>query len=248
MNLFEMDNERDLDLSSPTMGQLIRSYPARLCLYGVLTAILYQLIFLGVKDHGAALMGAENGPLELAQVAFALIAAIGLFYGATQIRVGRVGLIISGAAVTYAAARESDLLFEDLFFDDAYKYFVGLPMCLLVAGAIAVDRKRIRGDVFWLMKQPAATLFVVAGIFLCGVCQTLDRPDLWGNLRYSTDAVVTKAMIEEYAELFAYLLLAFSGIEAAILSRQVRRQVATQSHSPAKEAVESTPERARIAA
>ena len=70
--------------------------------------------------------------------------------------------------------------------------------------------------------SPTCDSFAIAGIYLCFVCQFFDRPEMWTTIRNPTDAVHTKAMVEEYTELFAYLLLAFSGIESAILTRQDR--------------------------
>ena len=113
-------------------------------------------------------------------------------------------------------------IFESLMFDDAYKWVVGFPMAGLVMVAVIRDRDRLIGESIRWMSRPPATLFAIAGIYLCFVCQFFDRPEMWTSIRNPTDAAHTKAMVEEYAELFAYLLLAFSGIESAILTRQDR--------------------------
>ncbi len=213
----------DVDLETPSISQIFRSYPFRLAMYGLVTMAVYQAIFWGVGRYGAAVMGAENGPIETAQVVLALVGALCLFCAAAWAKIGRAGLVMCGAVVGYAAARESDLLFERLLFDDAYKWVVGLPMAVIAMVVVIRERHRLVGETMWLLRQPAATLFVVAGIFLCGVCQTLDRPDMWTSISNATEAATTKAMIEEYAELFAYLMLALSGIEAVILARSGNR-------------------------
>jgi hypothetical protein len=43
---------------------------------------------------------------------------------------------------------------------------------------------------------------------------------MWAGLSNTAEAATTKALVEEFAELFAYLLLACSGFEAAIQARQ----------------------------
>ncbi len=207
-----------------SLRSFLTSYPFRLGLYGLLVVGAYQLIYLGTVAWGPARMGAENGPIESAQAVLAVIASIMLFIAAAKTKIGRAGLICCGAVVGYAAARECDVLFETLFFDDAYKYLVGLPLAVIAAIAIAVNRKTFLPETMWLARQPAATLFIVAGIFLIGVCQTLDRPAMWQEVSDPMQAAVVKGMIEEYAELFAYIVLALSSIEAVILATSAKTE------------------------
>ncbi len=54
---------------------------------------------------------------------------------------------------------------------------------------------------------------------------------MWVGISNPAEAKATNAMIEEFAELFAYLLLAFSGLEAAIAARQDRAAAARQQHA-----------------
>ncbi|MFK8114531.1 MAG: hypothetical protein AB8B91_20185 [Rubripirellula sp.] len=208
------------ELTTPTVAEILRSYQFRIAVYGVMTLVVFQAVFLAIQSYGAQTMGAENGPIEMTQVILALVAATGLFYAAYRSQKGRATIILCGAVVTYAAAREADLLFETYLFDDAYKVLVGLPMVLLVAAAFVKYRRSLVAETMWLLEQPAATLFALAGIYLCFVCQFFDRPDLWSGISNITEAETTKALIEEYAELFAYMLLAFSGLEAGIFASQ----------------------------
>lgn len=217
----------DADTSTPPLGAILRSYPFRLGLYAIATLVLFQAVFWAIKTYGSETLSIENGPIEMAQVVLALVASAGLFYAASRAVVGRAGLVVCGAIVTYAAARESDLLMETLFFDDAYKYLVGIPMMVLCGWIVVRKRRNLIGETMWLLRQPAATLFGIAGIYLCFVCQSFDRPDMWGAITNGAQVEATKAMVEEYAELFAYLLLAFSGFEATILVRQMRASEST---------------------
>jgi hypothetical protein len=212
----------DADLQTPTISQFLRSYSFRVCVYAVVTVLVFYVTYLAIGVYGAQVMGAENGPIESAQVVLAILGAVGLFCAARWSRIGRAGLVTAGAAVAYAAARESDRIFETLMFDDAYKWVVGLPMAVLAVVTVIADRRCLIGETMWLLRQPAATLFAIAGVYLCFVCQFFDRPDMWSGISNTTEVATTKAMVEEFAELFAYLLLACSGLESAIRARQDR--------------------------
>jgi hypothetical protein len=210
----------DADPQVPTVSQFLRSYAFRVGVYGVITFLVFHFTYLAIQAYGGAVMGAENGPIEMAQLTLAILAAAGLFCAARWTRIGRAGVLTCGAVVAYAAARESDLILETYLFDDAYKWVVGLPLAVLVVVVSIADRRRLVGDAIWLFRQPAATLFAVAGIYLCFVCQFFDRPGMWVGISSPAEAKTTNAMVEEFAELFAYLLLMFSGFEAAIVARQ----------------------------
>lgn len=200
-------------------------YPLRIALYGFVSVLLFETLYLGVQRFGAETIGAENGPVELSQVALLTLGAIAYFAAASRTPIGRFGLVLGGAALTYAAARESDTIFEQLFFDDAYKWLVGVPAAIFVLFIAWVQRDRWWKESLDLMRQPSGTLFSVAAIFLLAVCHPLDRPDFWSSISNSGQALTTKAMFEEYAELFAYLLMAVSGIEAAIAAEGRRGEV-----------------------
>lgn len=206
------------------IGEL--AYPARLALYGAITLAAYQLLYLGVQRTGAASLAAENGPLELVQVALASFGAMALGYAAWHCPAGRFGLAASACALSYAAARELDAFVETVLFDDAYKYLVGLPLLAVTATVAWTDRRRLIADSLWLVRQPQATLFVMAGFFLVSFCQTLDRPAIWQSIAGFSAAEPARLLIEESSELFAYLLLAFSGAEGALMARRLARSAA----------------------
>ena len=222
------------------------TFPLRLCLYGFLTFVLFQSVLAGVRSQGAATMGNENGPIELTQLALALIGSLAYFYASYRSAICRFGLILGGAVIGYAAARESDLWFESMFFDDAYKWLVGVPMLALVLTVGWIQRRRVLPESWQLMQQPSGTLFAVAGIYLMAVCQPLDRPAFWSSITDPAEVVVTKALFEEYAELFAYLLLAISGTEAAIASirKEPAAVVLSRSDKSESEFTANTPRQA----
>lgn len=201
-----------------TLASVMVSFPARLTCYAIIAFVLVHAVFLGLIRSGSGFIGAENGPVEMAQVYLALFTSICMFVAAFRSRRGRAGLITCGAMVGYAAARESDTIFETVFFDDAYKYLVGLPLLVASLTALAIDRRRVVRDALWLVRQPAVAFFALGGIYLCTFCQILDRPDIWRGISSPDEAMQTKAMVEEFAELFAYAILGFSGIEALALA------------------------------
>lgn len=203
-----------------SMREVLTSYAARWVVYGGIALGTFQTIYLATTQMGAARVGGENGPIEISQVAFAACGAVGLFLAARNTMRGRAMILVCAAAVTYAIARECDLWFETLLFDDAYKYLVGLPMGIMVMSILWRDRRDLIGDFLYMMREPAATLFGVAGLHLCVACQMLDRPLLWSGLEGAVDIKSTQAMVEESMELFAYMLIAFSGVEAYLFANE----------------------------
>ncbi len=214
---------------APSIPDIFRSYLFRFGIYAFITLLVFESVYAAIGVYGPEAMGAENGPIEMAQVLLAIIGAVGLFAAACWSPIGRSGWVMCGAVVAYAAARESDLFFETLLFDDAYKWVVGLPMAVLFLAIVIVDRRRLVGDNLMLMRHPAATMFGIAGVFLCFVCQIIDRPEMWAENGTDGSVAITKALIEEYCELFAYLLIAFSGIESALLGRRRKLEMAERA-------------------
>jgi len=200
-------------------------YPLRLAVYSVITLILYQWVAAVIKRAGAAAC-AEGGPIETLQLTFVVVAATGFLSAAFWLKASKryVWLAI-GALLLYAAAREADVWFEAVFFEDAYKYLAGLPLAAVVLFAMLRGRRTFLADAWSLLYQPAATLFVVAAIHLCFVCQTLDRPGMWDFQDVSVAGSGAKLVFEESMELFAYLLLCCSGIET-VLAAVVERRLA----------------------
>ncbi len=210
-------------MASDRLTRLITSYPVRLTAYGITAFAIFQLVVSLLESHGANWLGAENGPLEMSQVVLATFTAISFAFAATKSKAGRAGLVGCAVMVAYAAAREADMIFESLLFEDAYKYVVGIPVLLIGLTTFVIYRKSIVADALWLVRQPAVTMFAIAGIYLCAMTQILDRPIVWSEVPVATQEakdglMATKGVVEESAELFAYLLLAFSGVEALILS------------------------------
>ncbi|QDT10411.1 hypothetical protein [Planctomycetes bacterium K23_9] len=231
-----MTESRALELSvQPSIADVLVSFPARLACYAVIAFALVQVLFIGLLARGTSFIGAENGPVEMAQVYLALFASACLFYAAYRCRRGRAGLITCAAMVGYAAARESDSIFETLLFDDAYKYLVGLPLFLVAVTALLIDRRRVVREAMWLVRQPAITLFALGGIYLCTFCQVLDRPDMWTSISSLEERTQTKAMVEEFAELFAYAILAFAGIEALAMAHRLDSDVESDSRAIARD-------------
>ena len=189
-------------------------YPGRLVAYGAVAFVLGQLLYYILLDRGPDSIGQENGLVEQMQAAFATFAAIAFFVAATKSTYGKAGLVLCGSLAGYAAGRECDQLLEAYLFTDAYKYLIGLP---LLAIAIVVGWKYRRtaiSDSLPLARTPAITMFGIAGVYICAVCQIFDRPEFWAGIADHENAGATKALVEEFAEVFGYLLIAFAGLEA----------------------------------
>ncbi|QDV46599.1 hypothetical protein Enr13x_65080 [Stieleria neptunia] len=193
-------------------------YPVRLLVYALVATAVCQLILLAVRGNGVEFVGRENGPVELAQVVMALFTSGCLFIAAVQMPVGRTLLVLCGCLVGYAAARECDSWFESVFFDDAYKYLAGAPLLGVAIAALVRGRKQLVGESAALLRTPSMTIFAIAGIYICTLCQAFDVPHLWTAGGVSPSPETTKAAVEEFAELFGYLLLAFSGVESLAMA------------------------------
>lgn len=198
-------------------------FPLRLAIFGIATFALYQFLYLLLQGEYATSLSAENGPVEILQGMLAGAASVVFLVAARRTATGRSMMTICGCVIGYAAARESDASMEYWLFDDAYKYVAGLPLAVLAAVVLYRHRSRFVSESLWVMKQPAAVLYLVAVIYLGGVCQIFDRPDTWVGITSPTEAVAAKATVEEFAELFAYLLFAFSAAEIYVLARNTQR-------------------------
>ena len=202
------------------------NYPIRLAIYGAIALLTSQYVFSMIAVHGIGYSGQENGPVERAQVVLALFTSVALFFAASRCGVGRTGLILCACLVGYAAARECDRWFETVFFDDAYKYLAGIPLATVFVIALYRGRTVVLRESHWLLRTPAMTIYACGGIFICSVCQVLDRPDLWSAVPQGDSTELTKSAVEEMAELFGYLLLAFSGIESILMTFAQQQTVA----------------------
>lgn len=201
--------------------QVWTSYPFRLGFFGVTVGVLYHFVAEAVVSEGPSI-GREGGPIENAQAIAAALAAAMFVIAAIRTRLGVVGLATCAAVTAYAAGRESDALFETLFFDDAYKYLVGLPAVVALAFVAWRHRFTAWRETLTLLNHPAATLFILAGIYLAFVCQTLDRPLMWPQL--TSESGENRVLIEETVELFAYLTMAFSASESIWFAQSTRVQ------------------------
>lgn len=212
-------------------------YLVRLVLFGIMSFATYASIYLLATSESASFLSSENGPLESLQVALVGSASLMFFIAAIKSHTYRACLTVMGAMAGYAAAREMDTVFESLLFDDAYKYVVGLPMLAAVGWTAWHDRARLMSDWAGLSRQPAFTLFMIGGLYLICVCQALDSPAFWGEATSTTTADniashPTKQMVEEYCEVFAYLLIGFSGVESIVMTFAGRKeQLDTESSS-----------------
>lgn len=198
------------------------SYPTRLILYGVVTIGVFELSYALLCAGGVAWLAEENGLLELTQVGFLLAAVAGFTWAAVLSPADRNVLIITGCLILYAAARESDTWFETMLFDDAYKWLVGFPAAIVILFVLYKNRGQMLEDTLRIAMKPSLTLFAIGGIYLCFFCQIADRPMYWYASGSADGGGLQKSLVEENAELFAYLLIVFSSVEAVISAYQQR--------------------------
>ena len=198
------------------IGSIVWGYPGRMVAYAVLTLIVGQWIYGQMQVDDPTAVGRENGPIEMMQVVAAIAAMVAFFVAAYRSHYGKAGLVLCGAMAGYAAGRECDSWFEAALFDDAYKYVVGLPMLAIAVAAGWKYRKTVLIDTLRLSRTPAITMFGIAGVYICVVCQIFDRPGFWVAIADHPAVMPTRALVEEFAEVFGYLMIAIAGGEAII--------------------------------
>jgi hypothetical protein len=197
----------------------------RFGVFAALVLVMYRSLYRLTLTHGTDWVGRENGPVEASQALLGLASAVCLFIAGKVTPIGRTGMWASGALVLYACARECDQLFESYLFDDAYQWLVGLPLLVIGVAVLWSYRDQLVSDATWLMKQPSAAMFLVAGVYLATVCQVIDRPMLWSASGVDAALLTSlKTLIEELCELFAYAMLAYAGLEAMILAQRLSRE------------------------
>jgi hypothetical protein len=189
-------------------------YPGRLVAYGVMAFVLGQMLYAAVLDQGWEIIGQEDGLVERTQAALAMFGAVAFFVAAKKSSYGKAGLVLCGSLAGYAAARECDQWLEAHLFNDAYKYLIGLPLLAITFMVGWKHRRTALADSIPLARTPAITMFGIAGIYLCAVCQVFDRPEFWAGIADHENVLAIKTLVEEFAEIFGYLLIAFAGVEA----------------------------------
>ena len=195
---------------------VVLGYPGRLVAYGLVAFILGQMLYAAVLERGWEIIGQEDGPVERTQTALAMFAAVAFFVAAKKSTYGKAGLVLCGSLAGYAAGRECDQWLETHLFNDAYKYLIGLPLLAITLVVGWKHRRTALADSIPLARTPAITMFGVAGVYLCAVCQVFDRPDFWAAIADHENVFAIKTLVEEFAEIFGYLLIAFAGVEAVL--------------------------------
>jgi hypothetical protein len=219
----------DLNVTRTTWPERLTSYPVRLVVYGLITMAVFEALYALLQSRGAVVVASESGPIERIQVVCLLLGAVGIGVAVWWTPIGRAVLVATGATAVYAAARESDSWFEANFFNDAYKWLIGAPLAMIVVSVAYRERSKLIDETLRMSVRPGSTLFTIAGIYLCFFCQLLDRPGFWSEAGISVGVNSQKLLVEESAELFAYLLIAYSGCEALIAARHDRRLMSDRS-------------------
>ena len=208
-----------------------RLLPVRFALYAAALVGGGHLLVAAVVARGTG-FAAEDGPLELAQVAVAAGGAALLILAAHRTAAGRAGLAACAGALLYAAARECDGWFERTFFDDAYKYLAGLPIAAAVGFIAWRDRRNWPESLRWC-GHPSAGLFLCGGLQVVAVAALLERPALWLFVDDFDQAEAMKRVVEECCELAGYAALAAGSLELFLTVRGENAAAAAQAARPA---------------
>ncbi|MDG2013806.1 MAG: hypothetical protein P8J33_09890, partial [Pirellulaceae bacterium] len=144
--------------------------PGRLVAYGVICFVVGQVLYELLVAQGVGFIAQENGLVEWLQAIFAIFAAVAFFIAAKRSDYGKAGLVLCGALIGYAAARECEQILESIFFSGAHKFLIGLPLLVIALAAAWKYRETVLTDSLRLVRTPAIVMFAVAGVYLCAVC------------------------------------------------------------------------------
>ncbi|MBR0057232.1 MAG: hypothetical protein IJP66_07870 [Kiritimatiellae bacterium] len=193
---------------------------------------IYHQVLIGQDPSEAA---NENSPIELLQLAL-LLSSSALLAGVAWLRrEGREGYALTAAFFLCMAIRESDAIFDHLFYHGAW-----LPFALAVAGAasIAAIRRRgralsgladiVSGKGFGLLCSGMSMVFVFSRILGVKKIWMAIYRDVCCEEKASSLCRAIKNIAEEGSELFGYALIfawALSFAVAAFLARRRRGSV-----------------------
>ncbi|NNJ25543.1 hypothetical protein [Alienimonas chondri] len=210
----------------------------RYCAYALAAEGGVQALYQAVIAYGPGI-AVENGALELLQIAVALAGGAALVAAGAVTQRGLTAIAFCAGALLYAAAREADLWFEQVAFDDAYKYLAGVPIAAAAAAVAWRDRRRWAESLEWTA-HPASVFFLCGGLQVVVAAALFDRSRLWDSIENSVQADRVKRLVEESIELSGYLTLAAGACELLITCRReaaaasrAARQTDSASHAAA---------------
>lgn len=193
-------------------------YPIRLLSYAAMTGIIMHLCLLMVSRESMQILASEDGPIEIAQIILLVISGTLASISAIFAVQNRTVIFILAAGIFCAASREADDWFARLIFDDSYKWFVCLPLLSAAAYRAWQNRETVYQEVFNFLSQPYASTIAFSVIMVATLCNTFDRSSFWPAMAMHPNLGDQKAVIEETAELFSYLILLFGMNELLIHS------------------------------
>lgn len=154
----------------------------------------------------------EYGPIENMQITILIITTC-LFIGqAFYYRPFRPILLFLAGLTGFCCIRELDSFFEQLIPVIKWKFAFFLP--LIRAGYMFTQRHTLRKPFFDFLNSSAFHLMVTAIIVFIPVAQCIGhRPLITDAIGSSDNLSYIRRMVEESAELMAYVLIFLSGIE-----------------------------------
>lgn len=197
-------------------------------------------------------LASEDGAFEVSQFLLLLLAGTITSVAAVIASQNRTVIFVLAAGIFCAASREADDWFARWIFDDAYKWFVCVPLLTAVAYRTWKSRESIQYELMSFFSRPHASLIAFAILIIATLCNTLDRSSFWPTITNDPSMGDQKAIVEETAELFGYLVLLFGVTELLIHSCQEkstekRRSITVALLNNANESPQSAQEQESMA-
>jgi hypothetical protein len=193
----------------------------RWILYGVLIALPFQLIVMGVDNVDLSLLLKEDGIVEWSQVAVLLASC--LLFGIAR-RFGAYGRLFAcmQLLLVLAVVRELDGFLYHLITKGAWK----IPFTLAALALLGIawrSRSELKQQIPLFIQSPSFLWLFCGFVIVIFYAQIIGQREFWNLVLAVEDGSRVKRIVEEVSELLGYLLILIGSIEALRLARAARR-------------------------
>ena len=174
-------------------------------------------------NTGDAIDTSEYSPVELIQIGILTVSGLLYAWVATHCQPQRPVAIVFGGTALVFFFRELDYFLDLYIADNFWQLLVGITAALLIAYSYR-HRKRIRIAWFRLWPSPGMTLLFAGACIIFAFVPLVGHAPLWMAILGDDYHRVVKMAVEEFIELFAYLLWLIGTIEYTYQAKAIALQ------------------------
>jgi hypothetical protein len=187
----------------------------RFLVYAALVAGTFEWMVMAVHTHDLHWLMRDDGPVEMTQLAAALLTAI-LFFLLSRRSPRSADLLRFFSALSLiACARELDNFSLEMGSRPAYIFVAMLPLGWALA-TLWQARRTIFGQLVAFSRTSAFALLLAGFLIVVVFAQILGQKALWMTVLPIDIYRPVKELVEESCELLGYLLMLFGAAEAAV--------------------------------